>query len=83
MKKLYVGNLPYSVNNQSLADLFSPHGNVVSAAVIMDKATRRSKGFGFVEMEDADADAAMQAMDGTEVDGRALKVNEARPRVER
>ena len=83
MKKLYVGNLPYSVNNQSLADLFSPHGNVVSAVVIMDKATRRSKGFGFVEMEDADADTAMQAMDGTEVDGRALKVNEARPRVER
>lgn len=63
-----------------LADLFSAHGTVASAVIIMDRATNRSKGFGFVEMEDdAEATAAMAALDGTDVDGRPLKVSEARP----
>lgn len=81
MKKLYVGNLPYSVNDTQLADLFSSYGTVTSAVVIMDRATGRSKGFGFVEFEDdAAAMAAIDAMNGQEVEGRELKVNEARPR---
>lgn len=81
LKKLYVGNLPYSVNDTQLADLFSSYGTVTSAVVIMDRATGRSKGFGFVEFEDdAAAMAAIDAMNGQEVEGRELKVNEARPR---
>ncbi len=82
MKKLYVGNLPYSVDDSKLAEMFSEFGEVSSATVISDRDSGRSKGFGFVEMDDAAADAAMAAMDGKETDGRALKVNEARPREE-
>ena len=83
-KKLYVGNLSYAMTNESLGTLFSAHGVVDSAQVIMDRDTNRSKGFGFVEMANAaEADAAMAALDGKENDGRNLKVNEAKPREER
>ena len=82
-KKLYVGNLPYSVAESDLQRMFEAHGSVVSAQVIMDRDTGRSKGFGFVEMgSDAEAQAAITALHGTEVDGRSLTVNEARPKTE-
>jgi cold-inducible RNA-binding protein len=82
--KLYVGNLAYGVTNTDLENMFTPHGNVQSAQVIMDRDTGRSKGFGFVEMSSNDeAQAAMNALNGKESDGRALTVNEARPREER
>ena len=83
-KKLYVGNLPYSVGDSDLQRLFEAHGSVVSAQVIMDRDTGRSKGFGFVEMgSDQEAQAAIAAMNGKEIEGRSLTVNEARPREER
>ena len=82
-KKLYVGNLPYSVGNSDLQRLFEAHGSVVSAQVIIDRDTGRSKGFGFVEMgNDSEAQAAIADMNGKEVDGRSLTVNEARPKPE-
>ena len=82
--KLYVGNLAYGVTNSDLETMFAPHGTVQSAQVIMDRDTGRSKGFGFVEMgSSSEAEAAISAMNGKEVDGRALTVNEARPREER
>lgn len=78
--KLYVGNLPYSVNDSSLMDMFSSYGAVTSATVIMDRMSGRSKGFGFVEFaDDAAAQAALAEMNGKEFDGRGLKVSEARP----
>jgi RNA recognition motif-containing protein len=83
-KKLYVGNLTYGVTDSTLAQLFEGHGTVQSAQVIMDRDTGRSKGFGFVEMgSDAEAKAAIQALNGKEVEGRALTVNEAKPREDR
>jgi RNA recognition motif-containing protein len=83
-KKLYVGNLGYGVTDSDLEKLFAPHGTVQSAQVIMDRDTGRSKGFGFVEMKtDQEAQAAVTALNGKEHDGRALTVNEARPREER
>jgi RNA recognition motif-containing protein len=82
-KKLYVGNLSYDVNDGELAKLFEPHGTVESAQVIMDRDTGRSKGFGFVEMgSDQEAQAAIAALNGQQVNGRALTVNEARPKTE-
>ena len=82
-KKLYVGNLPYTVGDSELQRLFEPHGAVQSAQVIMDRDTGRSKGFGFVEMgSDQEAQAAIAALHGSEVDGRSLTVNEARPKTE-
>jgi RNA recognition motif-containing protein len=82
-KKLYVGNLTYGVTDSMLDQLFAAHGTVESAQVIMDRDTGRSKGFGFVEMgSDKEAQAAIAALNGKEVDGRALTVNEARPRPE-
>src|SRR5437870_5051763 len=82
-RRLYVGNLPYSASDASLRQLFEAHGSVTSAQVIMDRDTGRSKGFGFVEMgSDAEAQAAIAALNGKEVDGRALTVNEARPKTE-
>jgi cold-inducible RNA-binding protein len=82
-KKLYVGNLTYGVNDSDLQQLFSAHGTVQSAQVIMDRDTGRSKGFGFVEMgSDQEAQAAISALNGKEHDGRALTVNEARPKAE-
>ena len=82
-KKLYVGNLDYGVTDSALEQMFAAHGTVVSAQVIMDRDTGRSKGFGFVEMKsDQEAQAAIAALNGHEVEGRALTVNEARPRPE-
>lgn len=84
MTKLYVGNLPYSTNDQSLADVFSKYGNVLSATVIIDKMSGRSKGFGFVELEDdSQAQAAIKELNGTDMDGRKLNVSVARPMEER
>jgi cold-inducible RNA-binding protein len=83
-KKLYVGNLSYGTTDSDLQSLFGPHGTVQSAQVIMDRDTGRSKGFGFVEMDSGEqAQAAITALNGREVNGRALTVNEARPREER
>ncbi len=83
-KKLYVGNLSYSTTSESLQTAFSQAGNVVSATVITDKMTGRSKGFGFVEFAtDEEAAAAISMLNGKEVDGRALNVSEARPMTER
>ncbi len=82
-KKLYVGNLGYGVTDSELQQLFAAHGTVTSAQVIMDRDTGRSKGFGFVEMQsDQQAQAAIQALNGKDTGGRALTVNEARPRTE-
>ena len=83
-KKLYVGNLSYSVSNADLETMFAPFGTVRSAQVIEDRDTGRSKGFAFVEMgTDQEAEAAIAGLSGKEHDGRALTVNEARPREER
>lgn len=80
-KKLYVGNLPYSVNDDSLRNLFTPFGAVASANIVTDRDSGRSKGFGFVEMEtDEAATAAIEGLHGKDQDGRNLTVNEARPR---
>ena len=80
-KKLYVGNLTYEVTDGALEQMFAPHGAVQSAQVIMDRDTGRSKGFGFVEMgSDQEAQAAIAGLNGQEVSGRALTVNEARPK---
>ena len=82
--KLYVGNLSYNATSSDLEQLFGQHGTVQSAQVIADRDTGRSKGFGFVEMgSDAEAQAAISALNGQEHDGRALTVNEAKPREER
>src|SRR5438874_3081706 len=82
-KKLYVGNLSYGVGDTELQQLFEAHGSVQSAQVIIDRDTGRSKGFGFVEMgSDQEAQAAINALNGKEVEGRALTVNEARPKTE-
>ena len=80
-KKLYVGNLPFSTNDDEMRDLFQTHGAVLSARVITDRETGRSRGFGFVEFENGeDADKAMQALDGKDMGGRPLRVNEAQDR---
>lgn len=82
--KLYVGNLAYSVRDESLQEAFGQFGTVTSAKVMMDRETGRSKGFGFVEMgSDAEAQAAINGMNGQALEGRPLVVNEARPREER
>ena len=83
-KKLYVGNLAFSVSDSDLQEMFSPHGNILSAQVIMDRDTGQSKGFGFVEFSaDGEAQAAIAALDGKDHGGRALKVNEAKPKESR
>ena len=83
-KKLYVGNLGFDVNDSDLQHLFSAHGSIVSAQVIIDRDTNRSKGFGFVEMSsEGEAKAAVAALDGKDHAGRALKVNEAKPKENR
>ena len=83
-KKLYVGNLSYDVDNGALEAMFTEFGTVESANVIIDRMSNRSKGFGFVEMaSDNEAEAAMSALDGKDVNGRALKVNEAKPQTNR
>ena len=83
-QKLYVGNLSYNTTSSDLEQLFSQHGTVQSAEVIQDRDTGRSKGFGFVEMgSDAEAQAAITALNGQQSDGRTLTVNEAKPREDR
>jgi RNA recognition motif-containing protein len=83
-KRLYVGNLSYSVDSSELEQMFSAHGSVQSAEVVSDRMTGRSKGFGFVEMgTDEEAQAAIAALNGQQSNGRALTVNEAKPREER
>lgn len=80
---LYVGNLPWTTTEDELRDLFAPHCAVVSTRIITDRETGRSRGFGFVEVEDADVARVVEATNGLDVGGRALVVNEARPRPER
>ena len=77
MKKLYVGNLPFSATESQVRDLFAKHGNVQGVSLINDRETGRPRGFGFVEMEDNDTDKAIKALDGFEMDGRTLTVNPA------
>ncbi len=77
MTKLFVGNLPFSATEQSVRALFEPHGTIDSLALINDRDTGRPRGFGFIEMPSADASKAMQALNGKDFEGRALKVNEA------
>ena len=83
MIKLYVGNLPYSYNADSLKALFAEYGEVFYSAIISDRATGRSKGFGFVELDDEQARRAIEEKNGAEVEGRKLVVNEARPKEDR
>lgn len=80
---MYVGNLPFSADQLSLQSLFEPFGEVVSARVMSDRETGRSRGFGFVEMETSAAKKAMSSLDGTELDGRKLRINEAEKRPQR
>ncbi len=83
-KKIYVGNLPHSLSESELQELFETYGEVISAVIITDKMTGRSKGFGFVEMSSSEAaQSAIDALHGSEVGGRPLTVNEARPQTER
>ncbi|MBI2011194.1 RNA-binding protein [Candidatus Daviesbacteria bacterium] len=84
MKKLFVGSLPWGVDDNQLRDLFSQYGEVISAAVLKDRQTGRSRGFGFVEMANDDqATEAINKLNGSDMDGRKIVVNEARPREER
>ncbi len=77
MTKLFIGNLPFSATEQSVRALFEPHGTIESLALINDRETGQPRGFGFIEMSNADASKAMQALNGKDFEGRALKVNEA------
>ncbi|MCK9241138.1 RNA-binding protein [Desulfocurvus sp.] len=79
-KSIYVGNLPWSATEEELRDLFGQFGGVTSVKLVSDRETGRPRGFGFVEMEDADAAKAIEALEGTEFGGRTLRVNEAKPR---
>ncbi len=81
--RIFVGNLPYSATEDMLADLFSQVGEVVSATIVTDRDTGRSRGFAFVEMEQDAAEKAIEQFNGYEIDGRKINVNEARPRPER
>ncbi len=81
-KRLYVGNLPFSATEDMVREVFCVHGEVINVAIIMDRDTGRPRGFGFVEMDDAGADTAVVAMNGFEMGGRTLRVNEAQPRPE-
>lgn len=80
MTKLYVGNLPFSATEDSVRALFAPHGTVERISLITDRDTGRPRGFGFVEMSNAEASRAMQALNGKDFEGRALKINEAQER---
>jgi len=80
VKKLYVGNLPWTISEDDLRDFFASFGNVTSVAIITDRDTGRSRGFGFVEMDDADADRAIQEANGKELGGRSLRIDEAQER---
>jgi RNA recognition motif-containing protein len=80
MTKLYVGNLPFTVTEEAVRNLFAPHGTVEKISLINDRDTGRPRGFGFVEMSNSDASRAMQALNGQDLEGRALKINEAQER---
>ncbi len=82
-KKIFVGNLSFNATEAEVRELFAEYGDIESIAMINDRETGRFRGFGFVEMDDVSATAAIEALDGRELDGRVLKVNEARPREER
>lgn len=82
-KSIYVGNLPWSATEEQVQDLFSPFGPVHSVKLVSDRDTGRARGFGFVEMDDAEAVAAIEALDNASFGGRTLRVNEARPRAPR
>jgi RNA recognition motif-containing protein len=82
-KRLFVGSLPFSITQSQLETMFSEHGKVLTCNIINDRFTGKSKGFAFIDMEAADADKAMQALNGAEIDGRKIIVNEARPMEER
>ncbi|MTJ91306.1 MAG: RNA-binding protein [Desulfovibrio sp.] len=77
---IYVGNLPWSATQEGVESLFSPYGEVLSVKLVSDRETGRARGFGFVEMEDADAINAIAALDGKEFEGRALRINKAEPK---
>jgi len=79
-KTLYVGNLPWTISETEITDSFSQHGQVLAARIITEQGTGRSKGFGFVEVEDKDAEKIVTAMNGSQLGGRSLIVNEARPK---
>ena len=79
-KSIYVGNLPWSATEEQVQDLFAEYGNVLSVKLVSDRDTGRARGFGFVEMEDADAINAIAALDGKEFEGRALRINKAEPK---
>ena len=80
MTKLYVGNLPFTATEEAVRNLFAPHGTVEKVSLINDRDSGRPRGFGFIEMSNSDASRAMQALNGKELDGRALKINEAQDR---
>jgi RNA recognition motif-containing protein len=82
VKTLYVGNLPWSTTDSILSETFQAHGNVISSRIITDKETGRSRGFGFVEVNDTEAEQIVAAMNGTDFGGRQIVVNEAKPREE-
>ena len=83
-KKIYVGNLSFNTTEDQLTELFGQHGSVQSASIVTDRYSGRSRGFGFIEMsDDAEAQAAIEALNGTELEGRVLNVNEARPKTDR
>lgn len=82
-KSIYVGNLPWSATEDEVKDLFAQHGNVISVKLVSDRDTGRARGFGFVEMDDADAEGAIEALDNFNFNGRSLRVNEAKPRAPR
>ena len=82
-KSIYVGNLPFSASDSEVRDAFAAYGNVINVSLPTDRETGRPRGFGFVEMDDADADKAISALDGTDFGGRSLRVNEARSRDDR
>jgi RNA recognition motif-containing protein len=83
MKSIYVGNLPFTATEDEVRALFSPFGDVPSVKIVSDRETGRPRGFAFVEMADADADNAIKALEGHQMGGRALKINEARPKAPR
>ncbi|MBD5608157.1 MAG: RNA-binding protein [Desulfovibrio sp.] len=82
-KSIYVGNLPWSATEEEVRELFSPYGNVLNVKLVSDRDTGRARGFGFVEMDDAEAEKAIEALDNTSFGGRTLRVNEAKPRAPR
>jgi RNA recognition motif-containing protein len=82
-KRIYVGNLPFSATEDEVRALFGEYGEVESVHLVTDRETGRPRGFGFVEMDDSGADAAIEGLKGTEMDGRSLHIDEARPREER